>query len=193
MNTDSKLFQKKIEELTNQYYTDNKKNLLIRSIQKMDCASQVTNQIGIDELIHKTIYLVPNTNNIFIDYTIFKTYAIPENYSKIVEYILKLFDYCIDNYGEYNSHVNLDTFTISAAERYKSIIECFLTHCISSNSEYSLKLKCLYIYNTPNTFQNISKILMKFIDPIVKKKFIFYDKKTSGDILRKLFVVEEES
>jgi len=179
-------FSKKIEELTNQYYSDNKKNLFFKSGQKLECAATITNQIGIDELIQKTIYVIPNTNCVFMDYNIFKTYATPENYSKIVNYILSLFDYCIHNYGEYYAHVNLDTFTISGAERYKSIIECFLLNCMSSECQYSLRLKNMYIYNTPNTFQNISKLLMPFVDQLVKKKIIMYDKKCSVELLNNL-------
>jgi hypothetical protein len=186
MNTESQIvFNKKIEELKNQYYSDNKKCIFFKSNQKMDCAATITNQIGIEELIQKTIYLLPNTNSVFMDYTVFKTYATSENYNKIVGYILSLFDYCIANYGDYNAHVNLDSFTISAAERYKSIIECFLVNCMAIGSHYSDKLNHMYIYNTPNTFQNISKLLMPFVDPTVKPKIVFYDKKCSGDLLNK--------
>jgi hypothetical protein len=187
MNTESQIdFNKKIEELTNQYYSDNKKNMFFKTNQKMDCAAQVTNQIGIDELIQKTIYLIPNTNSVFMDYTVFKTYATPDNYNKIVGYILSLFDYCIKNYGEYYAHVNLDSFTISAAERYKNLIECFLTNCMSSKSQYSFRLKHMFIYNTPNTFHNISRLLMPFVDPLVRQKIVFYDKTCSVDLMTNL-------
>jgi len=187
MNTEGQIdFNKRIEELTNQYYSDNKKNTFFKSSQKMECATTVTNEIGIDALIQKTIYIIPNTNCVFMDYTVFKTYATPDNYNKIVGYILSLFDYCIANYGEYYAHVNLDSFTISAAERYKNLIECFLTNCMSSESQYSFKLKHMLIYNTPNTFNNISKLLMPFIDPLVRQKIVFYDKKCSGELITKL-------
>jgi hypothetical protein len=187
MNTEGQIdFNKRIEELTNQYYSDNKKNTFFKSSQKMECAMTVTNEIGIDALIQKTIYIIPNTNCVFMDYTVFKTYATPDNYNKIVGYILSLFDYCIANYGEYYAHVNLDSFTISAAERYKNLIECFLTNCMSSESQYSFKLKHMLIYNTPNTFNNISKLLMPFIDPLVRQKIMFYDKKCSGELITRL-------
>jgi hypothetical protein len=187
MNTEGQIdFNKRIEELTNQYYSDNKKNTFFKSSQKMECATTVTNEIGIDALIQKTIYIIPNTNCVFMDYTIFKTYATPDNYNKIVGYILSLFDYCIAKYGEYYAHVNLDSFTISAAERYKNLIECFLTNCMSSESQYSFKLKHMLIYNTPNTFNNISKLLMPFIDPLVRQKIMFYDKKCSGELITRL-------
>lgn len=187
MNTEGQPdFNKKIEELTNQYYSHNKKNVFFKSSQKMDCAAQVTNQIGIDELIQKTIYLIPNTNCVFMDYTVFKTYATPENYQKIVGYILSLFDYCIENYEYYDAYVNLDTFTISAAERYKSIINLFLNTCMTSECQYSIKLRNMYICNTPNTFKNISNVLMPFIDQTVKQKILLSDKKHSVELLNNL-------
>uniref|UniRef100_A0A6C0L7X5 CRAL-TRIO domain-containing protein n=1 Tax=viral metagenome TaxID=1070528 RepID=A0A6C0L7X5_9ZZZZ len=187
MNTESQIdFSKRIEELTNQYYSDNKKNTFFKSSQKMDCAAQVTNQIGIDELIQRTVYLIPNSDSVFMDYTVFKRYATPENYPKIVGYILSLLNYCISKYGHYCAHVNLDTFTISAAERHKTAIECFLTNCMRPDCQYSLKLKNMNIYNTPNTFNNISKVLMPFVDPVVREKIVLYDKKCSSELLNNL-------
>jgi len=189
MNTTPELesFNKKISELTNSYYSENKKNLFFKSSQKMDCASNVTNQIGIDNLIQNSVYIIPNTNFVFMDYTVFKTYATPENYSKIVNYILTLFDYCINTFGEYTTYVNLDTFTISAAQRYKSVIELFLNTCMSSNTEYSIRITKMFICNTPNTFHNISNILNPFIDQNVKSKIVLIDKTSSKDVLNSLF------
>jgi hypothetical protein len=49
----------------------------------------------------------------------------------------------------------------------------------------------MYIYNTPNTFNNISKLLMPFVDPIVKQKIVMYDKKCSGELLINLLSKKE--
>jgi hypothetical protein len=182
-------FNEKINKLTTQFYSENKKKILFKSSQKFECAESITNSIGIEELIQRTIFIIPNTNSVFLDYTLFKTYATPDNYYKIITHILSLFKICIQNYGTYDCHVNLDSFTITAAQRYKDIIELFLQNCMTSNSEceYSVQLTTMYIYNTPNTFQNISKILLPLIDPIVKNKIVFYDKATSQKTLPELF------
>jgi hypothetical protein len=189
MNTNSELenFNKRISELTNQYYSDNKKNMFFKSSQKMDCAAAVTNQIGIDELIQKTVYIIPNTNSVFMDYIVFKTYATPENYNKIVNFILTLFDYCITTYGDYIVYVNLESFTVSAAQRYKNVIDLFLRNCMASNTQYSIKIKNMIICNTPNTFQNIAKFLTPFIDPIVKTKIVLCDKEESKEVFKNIF------
>jgi len=179
-------FMEKISDLSSKYYSENKKNIFFKKNQKNDCALSITNAVGIDELIVKTIYIIPNTNSVFLDYTIFKTYATAEYYSNILNYIFSLFQECVTKYGVYNTHVNLDTFTISAAERYKNIIELFLENCMNYGCDYSNELNKMYIYNTPNTFKNISPILMPLIDPVVKQKIVFYDKNTSSEILKTL-------
>ena len=144
--TNSNNFNDKIAHLTNQYYSENKKNTFFKNNQKKDFASSITNSIGFDELISKTFYIIPNTQSIFIDYTIFKVYALPDYYTEVVEYISSLIDKCISNYGSFNVHINIDTFTMSAAERYKHVISIFLNKCISSNSGYCLKLHKMFIY-----------------------------------------------
>jgi len=186
MNNNNNEFINRISELSSKYYSENKKNILFKKNQKNDCALTIAKAVGIDELIVKTIFIIPNTNSVFLDYTIFKTYATIENYNKILTYIFSLFKECIDNYGVYNTHVNLDTFTISAAERYKNIIELFLEKCMNYGCDYSNELSNMYIYNTPNTFQNISPILMPLIDPIVKKKIVFYNKTNSAELINTL-------
>jgi Cft2 family RNA processing exonuclease len=56
---------------------------------------------------------------------------------------------------------------------------------MSSSNEYdfSSQLTNMYIYYTPNTFQNISKLLSAFIHPTVKEKIVLYDKKDSGSMM----------
>jgi hypothetical protein len=175
----------KVDEVTTQFYTDNKKNTFFKKQQKIDCATAVVNQIGLEDLIDRTVFIFPNTNKVFLNYPLFKTFATPDNYEYVVQYILTCFQYCITNYGSYSTHVNLDTFTISAAERYKHVVEMFLNKCMSSSNEYdfSSQLTHMYIYYTPNTFQNISKLLSAFIHPTVKEKIVLYDKKESGPLM----------
>jgi spore maturation protein SpmB len=180
INLNHQKFNKKITELTTQFYDGNGKNFIFKNNQKMECAMTITKDIGIEVLIQKTVYIIPNTNSVFIDYTCFKLYAIPDHYEKIVNYILSLFHYCIDNYGDFNIHINIDSFTVSAAERYKSIIDLFIKTCMIANRGYCAKLKAMYIYNTPQTFQNISKMFGSFADPMLKDKIIMYDKKNSA-------------
>jgi|UniRef100_A0A6C0JK34 hypothetical protein len=182
---DNQEFNIKIQELSDKYFLENKKNSIFKNFQKIECANMITDSIGIDNLIVNTFFIIKNTNSIFIDYTVFKRFIVPEYYSKVVNYITSLIKTCITNYGTFNMHINLDSFTVSAAERYKNIIIIFLNNSIGT--DYSIKLNNLFIYNTPSAFQTISTLLSPLVEPTVKNKMVIYDKNDSTEILKILF------
>ncbi len=64
----------KIQILQNEYYNTYNKNILFKTNQKFNCANLICNEIGIEKMLQKTIYIFEN-NKIFIDYPIFKTFA----------------------------------------------------------------------------------------------------------------------
>jgi len=173
----------KINELTAQFYSENKKNILFKNNQKKECANTIIETIGIDGLLKRTFFVFPNTNRVFLDYAVFKSYATPDNYSDIVNYVLSLFTHCINSHGSFEAHVNLEGFTLSAAERFKSIIYVFINTCMVANCGFSEKIDKMCIYNTPNTFQSISKLLMPLVDGAVKKKIVIYDKHSSNILM----------
>ena len=70
-------FQKKITQLQNNYYKDNTKCVLFKSNQKIDCANTISNAFNKNELFSNTVYILSNTNQLYFDYTFFKTYATP--------------------------------------------------------------------------------------------------------------------
>jgi hypothetical protein len=179
-------FMKKMNTLTNQYYAANKKNTFFKTRQKNECATNVLNTIGLDKLVTNTIYHIPNTNRIFLDYNVFKLYATPENYDAVVEYILAVFNKCIMEHGNFEAHIDLNTFTLSAAERYKIIITLFINKCMIVNSGYTKSISKMHIYNTTSTFQGIAKFLMPLIDPTVKSKISIYDKSVSPELISQI-------
>jgi hypothetical protein len=174
-----------------EYYNKNSKNIFFKKSQKMECAEHISNNFNILELLRLTAFIIPNTNFIFIDYLIFKMYANESNYDIIVDYIMQLFDSCINKYGDFVVHVNLDTFSVSAAERYKNIIIKFNKKCIENlNTEYSKKLNYWKIYNTPNVIETIKKILKTVIEPEVINKINLVSKKDSDAELKNLFSIK---
>lgn len=182
MNTENG-FEKKILQLKTDYNSNHKSSFFFKNTFKQNCAGKITNEIGIDTLLRKTIYLIPDKNQIYLDYTIFKCYATPENYLIIVDFILHLVVHCINRFGNYEVHVNLNGFSISACDRYKDVIKLFCDKCISSESRFCEKLINMYIYNTPSVFQQISILLRPFIDSSIVGKMVLYDKKTSEPLL----------
>jgi hypothetical protein len=169
----------RIKEIQDNYYSKNKKNTIFKNKQKLDCANAVCNAIPIDYLISQTIYIIPNTDKIFLDYTIFKLFANTDNFNQIIDNIFVTIKNCVDSFSTFEIYINLDTFTISALERYKVVIKDFIDKCISSNTRYSENIINLYICNVPKTFDAIIKTMKPFIEKQVYEKIKLCDDSTS--------------
>ena len=180
-------FINKITNLRNQYYSDSGKNVLFKNKQKIECATTICNSIGLEQIIDKTIYCIPNSNKVFFDYTLFKMYATPENYNQIVSHALLQCRHKISENGNFEIHINLNSFTVSACDRYKDIIQIFCNECLRSNTRYSINLSKLIVYNSPNMIDAISRIILPFIDPIVRNKITLYSKTESDILIYNLF------
>lgn len=179
-------FIDKIENLKEDYYSCNRKKFFNRS-QKNHCSAEICKQVELWELIENTVYIIPDTNCVYLDYTIFKIYANPENFDVIVDYILSLFTCCIEKYNCFEMHINLKTFTITAVERYKKIIDNFIKKCIHKTTPFTEKTAKLCIYNTPSMVDTITKMLKPFVEPGMKNKIEFYNKDTSINKIEELF------
>ena len=169
----------KIKGLQEQYYSGNKKNIFFKNKQKLDCASLVCENIPIDTLISNTIYLVPETNRVCVDYTIFKLFATPDNFQQVADYIIDQFRQRIEIYDNFQLHINLNSFTISALERYKTIIRYFCDKCMASDTRYSKKMEKMFIYNPPKSFDSVVSVLKPFIDSSVYDKIVICDNASS--------------
>jgi hypothetical protein len=179
-------FLNKISALQNDFYSKNKKNTLFKAKQKEECATIVSSQLSLADLLEHTFFILPNTNKIFINYLVFKTFIEPSNYAAALNRILELTYYCISNYNSYEVHVNLDTFTISAAHRYKNIIQMYTEHCLHSETQFASILTGMYIYNTPNSIDSTISLLSPLIDASVKSKIHLRNKVESPMLLQEL-------
>jgi len=172
-----------IEQFKNTYYSENKKAFFFKKSQKLDCASKISSEFDINDLLAQTFIILPNTNRVYLDYTVFKLYANPDNYHTIVTYVIQLFQKCIDTYGSFECHFNLNSFTITAAERYKSAIEMFCKECLKSETRYGRMLSKMYIYYSPGVIERFTSLFAHLIDPFVRDRFIIYSKEESEDKL----------
>ena len=186
-----------IKQFKDEYYSNKTKNVFFKNSQKNEITKQITLKFNLKELIDKFTFIIPNTPNVFIDYTIFKLFANETNYQMLVEGIMNNIDICIQRYNEYNIHFNSDSITISATERHYGFIELYTNNCIIRNNNpnvlFTEKLNKFFIYNPPYIFDNIYKIIKRFIHKDINKKFIVTDKKDSKDAIAKLFVENTES
>lgn len=168
-----------LEKYKQSYYSENKKNLIFKKDQKMEVASKIASEFNVDELLKKTVYIIHGTNKMYVDYLVFKLYAHPTNYLQFVEYTQSLIPECIRKYGTFECHINLSTFTVSAAERYKQIVEIFNVVGLRNDTDYSNQLTHLYVYNTPSAVDHISKIIFCLIEPALRNKIVLYNKAES--------------
>jgi hypothetical protein len=173
-----------LQQYKNEYYTENAKNTIFKTKQKMDCAAKITSQISMDDLLSKTMYMISNTNKVFIDYTMFKLYAHPGIYEHIINHIQNLFNICISNYGCFEAHVDLKSFTVSGAHRYKDIIDVFYNTALKNGTMYYTKLDVMYVYNTPNTITDIAKL---FLNPDIIPRVKTFTKEESEYKIKMLF------
>lgn len=160
----------KINQLQKTYYETHGKNVVFKNGQKQKCAEYLAEQLDVNILVEKTARIIPNTNCVFLDYMVFKIYAHETIYERTVECILNLISECINKYGSFEVHINLKSFTISAAQRYLEIIKLFCNRCLQSNTRYASYITKMVIYNTPSMIDGISRLLRPFINDYVRER-----------------------
>jgi hypothetical protein len=176
----------RLADIQREYYNTHRKNVFFKKTQKQDCTAHVCAQMSLEDLLSETFWVIPNTNRLFFDYTVFKMYANPDNYSHIIEKVLVYCSDCVEKFGSFEVHVNLAGFTVSAAERYKSIITLFCSECLHRNKRFNATLDTMNLYNIPNMVDQLSMILLPLIPIEVRPKLRLYRKPESASALENL-------
>ena len=161
-----------INDLKAKYYNKNGTSILFKNAQKRDCAVEIVNNIPINRLLRETIYIVENTNHIYIKYEILKSFAAPSVYSMIINRISNLVELCIENHGSFQLYINMNTFTITAANRYKELIQMFCEKALQSDSIYHTKLQAIYLYNYPAIIPVLTQLFSAFVDSSAREKVV---------------------
>jgi len=191
-NTDSILFRK-ISELQTQYYSGTKKNRFFKTQQKNDCAASIAQQVRLPDLLKHTIYVIQGTNQVYFDYTVFKTYANPNLFEPIIDYFIQLVEYCIATYGCYEMHVNWLSYSISAHERFKGIYNIHQQKCIASPYSISDSISTLHVYNVPTVIDTLSSVIRPLIDPMIVSKVIMHKKGESDHLIQELLHIGDKT
>jgi hypothetical protein len=185
--------QEQIDKFKEDYYSNNggKKssmNFTGKSRQKTDIAQKVSEQFSLNQLLDRTMYKLPGKNHIFIDYLIFKQYANETNYDEIISHMLRIYDDCIATYGTFVLHVNLASFSTTAAERYKGIIERYNSRFMQDEDTiYMKRMDRMYIYHPPSMLQMIYTMLKPIMNPNLHSKTVVIPKNESDAKLNELF------
>ena len=161
-----------INDLKAKYYNKNGTSILFKNTQKRDCAVDIVNNIPINRLLKETIYIVENTNHIYIKYEILKSFAAPAVYSIIINHISNLVELCIENHGSFQLYINMNTFTITAANRYKELIQMFCEKALQSDSIYHTKLQAIYLYKYPAIIPVLRQLFSAFVDNSARGKVV---------------------
>jgi hypothetical protein len=179
----------RICDVRSAFYSTHVRNIIFKNSQKIECAEQVSQNIDIELLIKNTVFIVTDTNKIFFNYSMFKNYANPSVYVIMIKYILTLFDVCVQKYNKFQIHVDLNTFSMSAAHRYKGAIEMFCSEFMSSKNKTAIyeHLDKFYLYNTPSMIDNISMVLSPFINDHVRSKIEYVSKRDSITALEEFY------
>ena len=185
MSTDSLV--ELMEKYQQEYYQSQGKNMFFKKSQKQDCAKGVSEAFPLEDMINRTIFLIPNKNKLVFDYTVFKLFATSDNYDAIVQRVIEYYDLLLTQYSKFEVHIILEGFTISAAERYKSVIQHFCNKCMTSQTRYSQYISGMYLYYTPSMMESISALLKPFIDTSINHSITMYSKADSPAHLKQLF------
>lgn len=177
--------ENEIDKLKEEFYGSSTKKLFFNKSQKFECANQITSKLPIEMLLTNTCRPILNDTIkiIYIDYPIFKSYATPETFDIISDYIIQVFRDFRSQHGHLDVVVNLDTFTISAFERYKHIIKIFCDKCFQQQNEFSKSLSLFSIYNVPTAFDAIKRAITPFMLEEVRSKIRLFGKVESEPIL----------
>lgn len=180
--------EREIEKTKSEFYSESGgKNTFFKKQQKYDCAKQVVSKISLEVLLNRTCNIIENTNCVHIDYPLLKTYASPEIFETIADYIIMNFQTIKDKYGNLRVFLNFDGFTVSAAERYKSLIEVFCMKCFQRNTGFAPVVLQFVVYNSPNVMDAIKHIVMPFMEENVKAKLLVVPKKDSSEYNRMFY------
>lgn len=176
----------KMLSIQQEFYHQNKKNHFFKKSQKIDCAKEICKKIDVYEMIADSIYVIQQTNKIYIDYPIFKLYANPDNFDIIINHIINTCRYLVTYYKNFEVYINLQGLTVSAVERYKDIIKKYVSCCLNENTDFALLMTKLHILNSPSVIEMIIKIVKPMIDVNIVEKVHFYKKEESSQIINSL-------
>lgn len=173
-----------IAKLQKDYYTKNQKNMFFKKSQKNDCANVISSQIDLQLLFQNTLFVLPHKPIIFFDYTVFKTYMFPEIFEAFLEYAYQSTHEWIQNMEQYELYVNISTFSVSALERYRKLIELVFQRYPPTSIE-TIKMSKMRVFYTPNMIEQIMQIMSPFISHM-RDRMVFYSKSESAEILEQL-------
>lgn len=180
-------YVQQIQDTKDNFYETHKKNWLFKNKQKLECSETLTRELDLVKMVQCTIFQVPNTNIIYYNYLVFKTYANEKTKDYVYNHMIELVHNILQVYPTFEFHINLKTFTISAAHRYYSLI----TSTFDENKIFTKQLTKLKIYHTPSIISQLTSLFHNQVKDIIG--IVEYCYKDSDQKIAKLFEHVEKS
>lgn len=177
-----------LEAVKNDFFSKRQKSIFFKSKQKSEYADNVCEIFDLNDLLCHTMYLIPNTNKLYLNYVLFKQYANENNRDRIVSYSVDFLRKNILEHTMIEIHINLNTLSMSATERYRKIVEMFARCCMEDVTSFSQSISKIYIYFTPHMIETILNFIKPMCDPTLVKKIVRYSKSESDKKLCELTV-----
>jgi hypothetical protein len=164
----------KIQKAKQEYYSENQKNMFFKNKQKLECASQVVQQIDINMVCEKILSYEKNC--LFFNYPLFKLIANPQIYNELSNRAFFVTGEILKNYSSYDINLDLQGITMSAIERYKGFITLISSEGIKNGKNYLKSLNRIYVHNPPSFVEAGCKIILPILDPIITGRIVIIPK-----------------
>lgn len=171
----------KVKETQDKYYDSHAKHRVFKNNQKLDCAKFVSNAIDLEKMIQCTAFIIPNTNIIYYNYQIFKTFGNEDTHIPLYNHVTSLISKILETYEKFEFHINMKTFTISACQRYHKLI----TNSFDENTLLTDNMEKLVVYHTPHVIDQITRLLYSSVKPLLHK--VEYVREESESRINNLF------
>jgi len=179
--------EERIQEIQTQFYSTSGKNMFFKSAQKMQCAQAVASELTPQILLARTFQHIPNTDRIFVNYPMFKSFMCPETYKLSIDYLLEMGNFIVQTYGTLEVHIDVQSFTPTAAERFKGFIVQIVKECEIRSTSFSVYLARMNIYNCPALADHVARMIWGILPVETSGKIHLYQKDVSPDLIAKLF------
>lgn len=173
MNNEDKLLEK-IQKAKQEYYSENQKSIFFKNKQKLDCASQIVQQIDPNLVFAQIISL--QENRILFNYPLFKLVATPSIYMDLANRAFAVTSEIIRSYPNYDIYINLQGITISAVERYKDFIALISSEGLKNGNNFLKSLNKVYLQNPPSFLESGYKLIQPILDPIITDRIVIIPK-----------------
>jgi len=173
MNDGDDLLEK-IQKAKQEYYSENQKNLVFKNKQKLECASQVIQQIDMNMVFEQILSV--QENRIVFNYPLFKLVANPSIYLGLADRTFFITGEILKSYPNYDIIVNVLGITMSAIERYKDFVLVISKEGLRNGNNFLKSLGKVYIENPPSFAEAGYKIVQPFLDNIITERIIIIPK-----------------